>query len=79
MDAELKKSILEYVLGKRKKLEIAGPPRLLATLFEAIEASKNLLKNLRNEKDSKTLRESLERRQKAAERFKNVTGEDWDI
>ena len=79
MEAELKKSILEYVLGKRNKLEIAGPPRLLATLFEAIESSKNLLRNLRNGKDAKTLKESLERRQKAAERFKDVTGEDWDI
>ena len=79
MEAELKKSILEYVLGKRNKLEIAGPPRLLATLFEASESSKNLHRNLRNVKDAKTLKESLERRQKAAERFKDVTGEDWDI
>lgn len=79
MEPELKKSIIEYVLGKRKKLEIVGPPRLIATLYEAIEASKFLLKNLREGRNPKILRESLERRQRAAERFKNVTGQDWDI
>jgi len=79
MEPELKKSIIEYVLGQRKKLEIEGPPRLVATLYEAIESSRDLLRNLREGRDPKTLRESLERRQLAAKRFKNVTGEDWDI
>lgn len=79
MEPELKKSIIEHVLGKRKKLEIVGPPRILVTLYEAIESSKYLLRNLREGCSPKTLRESLERRQKAAERFKSVTGQDWDI
>ena len=79
MEPELKKSIIEHILGKRKKLEIAGPPRVLAVIYEAVEASKSLLKNLREGKDTRTIRLSLERRQQAADRFKNVTGEDWDI
>lgn len=79
MEPELKKSIIEHVLGKRKKLEIFGPPRVLAVIHEAIEASKSLLKNLREGKEPHVIRQSLERRQQAADRFKNVTGEDWDI
>jgi hypothetical protein len=79
MEPELKKSIIEYVLGKRNKLEIVGPPRVIAALYEAIDSSKCLLSNLREGKDPKTLRESLERRQLAANRIKNLTGEDWDI
>jgi len=79
MEPELKKSIIEHVLGKRKKLEITGPPQLLAALYEAVEASKNLLKNLREGRSTDVIRQSLERRQNAADRYKKVTGEDWDI
>jgi len=79
MEPSLKKSILEYILGNRKKLEITGSPQLIATLYEAIESSRSLLSNLRRGVDYRTLRESLERRQKAADRYKKVTGEDWDI
>ena len=35
MQPELKKSILEYVLGERKELELVGPPALIATIYEA--------------------------------------------
>lgn len=79
MEPELKKSILEYVLGKRRKLEISGPPRVIATLYEAIESSRNLLHSLRKGEGPEKLRESLERRQRAAERYKSMTGDDWDI
>jgi hypothetical protein len=79
MEPTLKKSILEYVLGRRKVLEITGPPRLVATLYEAIESSRELLRNLRRGADHKTLRESLDRRQIAAERYQKMTGESWDI
>jgi hypothetical protein len=79
MEPTLKKSILEYVLGRRKALEISGPPQLLATLYEAIESSRALLLTLREGSNHRALRESLERRQRAAERYKRVTGEDWDI
>jgi hypothetical protein len=79
MEPELKKSIIEHVLGKRSKLEIEGPPRVLAVIYEAVEASKDLLKNLREGKDMSVIRSSLDRRQRAADRFKSVTGEDWDV
>lgn len=79
MEPELKKSIIEYVLGKRKQLEISGPPRLIAVLHEAIESSRNLLSNLRNGVNSDTLKELIEKRQKAIKRYKKVTGEDWSV
>ena len=79
MEPELKKSILEYVLGKRKKLEISGPPRLVATLYEAIESSRNLLEDLRKGVSQKILKESLDKKQKAAARYKKITGEDWSV
>ena len=79
MEPELKKSILEYVLGRRKKLELTGPPRVVATLHEAIEASRDLLSSLRHGVSPKSLGEALERRKRAAERYKNVTGDDWDL
>jgi hypothetical protein len=79
MQPEIKKSILEYVLGTRRELEIVGPPIVVATIYEAAESSSALLRALREERDAKTVRRLMERRKVAAERFKRVTGEDWDI
>jgi len=79
MQPEIKKSILEYVLGTRRELEIVGPPIVVATIYEAAESSSALLRALREELDAKTVRGLMERRKIAAERFKRVTGEDWDI
>jgi len=79
MQPELKKPILEYVLGQRKKLEIVGPPIVIATIYEAAESSALLLSALREEKDAKTVRSLMDRRKTAALRFKKITGEDWDI
>lgn len=79
MQPEIKKSILEYVLGKRRELEIVGPPIVVATVHEAAESSALLLRALREERDAATVRALMERRQIAAARFKRVTGEDWDI
>jgi len=79
MQPEIKKSILEYVLGTRRELEIVGPPIVVATIYEAAESSSALLRALREERDAKTVRGLMERRKIAAERFKRVTGEDWDI
>ena len=79
MQPELKKPILEYVLGQRKKLEIVGPPIVIATIYEAAESSALLLSALREEKDAETVRSLMDRRKTAALRFKKITGEDWDI
>ena len=79
MQPEIKKSILEYVLGTRRELEIVGPPVVVATIYEAANSSSELLRALREEKDPKTIRKLMERRKVAAARFKRVTGEDWDI
>jgi len=79
MQPELKKSILEYVLGARRELEIVGPPIVVATIYEAAESSSSLLRALREENDANTIYKLIERRRKAADRFKKVTGEDWDI
>lgn len=79
MQPEIKKSILEYVLGTRRELEIVGPPVVVATIYEAANSSSELLRALREEEDPKTIRKLMERRKVAAARFKRVTGEDWDI
>lgn len=79
MEPTLKKSILEYVVGKRKTLEISGPPRLIATLWEAAESCRSLLHTLRQSSEPERVREAMERRQVAAKRWKDLTGEDWDI
>lgn len=79
MDPTLKKSILEYVIGKRKTLEISGPPRLIATLWEAAESCRSLLHTLYQTSKPEKIREAMERRQVAAKRWKDLTGEDWDI
>jgi len=79
MQPEIKKSILEYVLGTRRELEIVGPPIVVATIYEAAESSSALLRALREERDAQTVKGLMERRKVAAERFKRVTGEDWDI
>lgn len=79
MQPEIKKSILEFVLGKRKELEIVGPPALVATIYEAADSAAQLLRALREERGSSDVRGLMERRLAAAERFKRLTGEDWDI
>ena len=79
MQPDLKKSILEYVLGKRKELELVGPPALIATIYEAAESASSLLRALREEKNEETIQSLMKRRQNAANRFKKLTGEDWDI
>lgn len=79
MQPEIKKSILEYVLGTRRELEIVGPPIIVATIYEAANSSSELLRALREEKDPQTIRKLMERRKVAAIRFKRVTGEDWDL
>jgi hypothetical protein len=79
MEPTLKKSILEYVIGKRKTLEISGPPRLIATLWEAAESCRSLLHTLRLSSEPERVKEAMERRQVAAKRWKDLTGEDWDI
>jgi hypothetical protein len=79
MQPELKKSILEYVLGERKELELVGPPALIATIYEAVESASLLLRALREEKNEEAIQALMKRRKSAANRFKKLTGEDWDI
>jgi hypothetical protein len=79
MQPELKKSILEYVLGERKELELVGPPALVATIYEAADSASSLLCALREEKNEETIKSLMKRRLNAANRFKKLTGEDWDI
>jgi len=79
MEPTLKKSILEYVTGKRKTLEITGPPRVIATLWEAAESCRSLLQVLHESTDPEETRLAMERRKVAVKRWKDLTGQDWDI
>ena len=79
MQPELKKSITEYVLGERKELEIVGPPSIVAVIYEAASSASSFLRALREGKSIDVIKPLMERRKKAAERFKNLTGDDWDI
>jgi hypothetical protein len=78
MDKTLKRNLAEFVLGKRKTLVLEGSPVLIAVIYEAAMASRELLITLEN-KDIDGLSAALSRKKEAVNRFREHTGQNWSI
>lgn len=78
MDKTLKRNLAEFVIGKRKSLVIEGSPVLIAVIYEATMASRELLLALEGS-DVESLRAALSRKKDAVRRFRDHTGQNWSI
>ena len=78
MNGNLRKSLVEYILGKRESLRLVGPPLVIAVVYETAQASRELYAAL--EAGRVPLVESaLDRKRVAVERWEKVTGMKWDL
>jgi hypothetical protein len=79
MDNSTKKSIVEYVLGMREELILEGEPTLISVTASAVEASKNLYVALNEGKNIEEIKEALQKKKKAVDRWNSYTNKNWDI
>ena len=77
MAPELKKALVEYIMG-RKSFTVVGHPQVLAVIYEAAKASRILRETLASgDIEATTL--AVENKRKAVERFERITGKNWGI
>jgi hypothetical protein len=79
MKNELKREIAEYILGEREEITISGNPEQVAVTAEAIQASRALYLVLQQESSPGNLKEALNRKQRAVERWRRVISPEWDL
>ena len=79
MKISIKRSLLEYVLGRRNQLDLGYDQRSAMVIFEAADASRDLLIKLRSLAPIVDVQRAMERRQVAAQRFERVIGEVWKL
>ncbi len=79
MDNSTKKSIVEYVLGMREELILEGEPALISVTASAVEASKSLYVALNEGRNIEEIKEALQRKKKAVDRWNSYTNKNWDI
>ena len=79
MKSDLKRMIAEYILGEREEITISGRPENVAVTAEAIQASKSLYQLLQQSESDSGLKEALNRKHLAVERWKRTTSSDWDL
>lgn len=77
MNDEVKFKIAKFILGLSESLEITGHPLKTAALAEAIQSSKDLLSDLKENASIDKIQRSIDRKRIAIERWKNLTGEKW--
>lgn len=77
MNDEVKSKIVRFILGLSESLEITGHPLKAASLAEAIQSSKDLLNRLNENESIESIRQAIDRKRVAVERWKNLTGEKW--
>ena len=77
MEPELKKALVEYIMG-RKSFTIVGHPQILAVIYEAAKTSRILRETL-NSGDIDSTILAVENKRKAVERFERITGKSWGI
>lgn len=78
MEPTLKKSIVEYIIGKRNQLVLVGNPITLSIVYEAARTSKNLLEALRNGELDR-VSHALNEKRIAVSRYESVIGSSWDL
>lgn len=78
MNGNIRKTLVEYILGERESVRLVGPPLVIAVVYETAQASRDLYEAL--ESGQLPLVESaLRRKKKAVERWERVIGTKWDL
>jgi len=78
MEPIIKKSLVEYISGRRKTLTLVGDPVFISVMYEAANTSRKLLLALREGKIDEVA-SALEQKRIAVSRFERVTGQNWGL
>jgi hypothetical protein len=78
MEPILKKTLVEYITGKRDCVTLVGHPVSIAIIHEAAKASRELFLSL-NEGSIDNVSSALEKKRIAVERYEKVTGTHWGL
>jgi hypothetical protein len=78
MEPILKKTLVEYITGKRDQVTLVGHPVSIAIIHEAARASRELFLSLAEGNIDK-VSSSLEKKRVAVERYEKVTGTIWGL
>jgi hypothetical protein len=78
MEPIIKKSLVEYISGRRKTLTLVGDPVFISVMYEAANASRKLLLALQEGKIDE-VSSALERKRIAVSRYERVTGQNWGL
>jgi hypothetical protein len=78
MESIIKKSLAEYISGRRKTLTLVGDPVFISVMYEAANTSRKLLLALREGKIDE-VSNALEQKRIAVSRFERVTGQSWGL
>lgn len=78
MEPIIKKSLVEYISGRRDTLVLVGDPIFISIMYEAVATSKKLLLALK-EGDIDGVASALEQKRIAVSRFERVTGQNWGL
>ena len=78
MDTTLRKTLVEYIVGKRDSVKLIGAPVIIAVVYETAQASKALY-NALSTGSSKLVESALLRKKVAVKRFEGLTGIKWDL
>jgi|APGre2960657373_1045057.scaffolds.fasta_scaffold668930_1 hypothetical protein len=78
MNGNLRKSLAEYIIGKRESIRLIGPPTVIAVVYETTQASRELYVALETGRVP-LVEGALRRKKEAVERWERVTGMKWDL
>jgi hypothetical protein len=78
MNGNLRKTLVEYILGKRDSVRLVGPPLTIAVVYETAQASRELYEALESGR-VRVVEDALRRKKEAVARWERVTGMKWDL
>ena len=78
MDNSLKKSLVEYITGRRGELTLEGPPLTLALVYETAQASRALYVAL-EKGNIELISSALTKKKEAVQRWEKTTGSAWGL
>lgn len=78
MNGNLRKTLVEYILGKRDSVRLVGPPLTIVVVYETAQASRELYEALESGR-VRVVEDALRRKKEAVARWERVTGMKWDL
>lgn len=78
-DMRLMRACAKYILGESTGVRLKGRPETLESLQEVLTASRDLYSALQRRRPLGEIQDLLERKRRAAEKFKGATGLTWRL